>query len=180
MVAPAPPDAVVQQDVTAGFVDRTCELHVVALTGVRADRMGAPQEREHVDAPARETGEHLGYLAAGAPERFIAVALEVGEQDAIAGPAGRQVVEQAREVLRAVDEDPDVVALRSTLPSVVAGLACSAPVRNQSSSGTLSLLIHRHGDRAAPTSGGASRSGSDSSTFSSSCGSARPALTASS
>src|SRR5581483_6875104 len=195
VVAAAPPDAVIEHGVAAGVVHGACQLDVVDLSRVRADGMRPPEQRQHVDTPSREIGEdgsHRGVALAAEP--LVGVALEVAQQHAVARPAGDEGVEEAREVPGAVDEHVDLVALRPGPAAVRAARAAravraAAPADRGGGVGALrrgqepGVELHpqlRAPSRAVPTSGEASRSGSEPSTFSSSCGSASPARTASS
>ena len=115
VVAPATTDPVVEHELTAGVVDDARQAQVVELAGRMPDRMRAPEETSHGDAASGGVGEHGADLGPRAGETLVAIALEVGEVQPVTGARRTDVVEQAREVLGAVDEHSDVVAVRPGL-----------------------------------------------------------------
>ena len=77
MMASTTPDALVEKNLAARFVDLADELGVLLLAEMRLSWVRAPQETAHVDAATREVGEHVPHRGARAGETLIRVALPV-------------------------------------------------------------------------------------------------------
>ena len=104
VMAPAAADAMVEHELTARVVDRAREAQVAELSRRVADRMRAPEQASQDGTAPRRIGEHGADLGTRASETFVAVALEIGEVQPVAGARRADLVEQAREVLGAVDQ----------------------------------------------------------------------------
>jgi hypothetical protein len=91
-------------------VDLANELGVLLLAEVRLPGMRAPQQAAHVNAPSREIRQHISDRGTGAVEKFVGVALPVGEVQPVSRRARPDNLVQTDEVLRAVDQHLDAIA----------------------------------------------------------------------
>jgi hypothetical protein len=112
VMAAAPPDALVEQDLAARLVDLPDEIDVLLLAEMRLTRVRTPQQTSHVNAAACEVGEHVAHLRARAGETLIRVAFPIREVQPVVPLESAEHLVQAGEVLRAVDQHLDAVALR--------------------------------------------------------------------
>ena len=110
VVGAAAPDALVEEHLTPRVVHRPAEEEVLGL--VVHERVRAPDQAAHRDATTRRVGEHRADLTAFVGQQLgVGVALEPGEEHGITGPGLAQGAVEGAEVLDAVDEHLDRVAL---------------------------------------------------------------------
>ena len=112
VVAATTPDPMIEQHLSALFVDDPREGQVLALAEVHELRMRAPEESPYVHAATGQLGDHVADLGAGPRPVLVGVALPVGEVHPVAGLGVAQSTWcSRREVLDPVDQDGAVVAL---------------------------------------------------------------------
>ena len=112
VVRPGPPHPLVQQHLAAGLVHHLGEVDRLLLAEVRLVRVRPPHEAPHVDAPLDEVDEHGRQLAPRVPSRRSSPSPRQSVSST-RSPALQALprLEQAAEVLGAVHQRPDLVAL---------------------------------------------------------------------
>ena len=139
VVAPAAPDALVEQDLAAGLVHLLVEREVLLLAEVRLRRVRPPEQPAHVHAAPGEVGEDVRELGAGPDEPLVGVALPVGEVDPVVAAAATHSSSYRRRKYSAPSTSTSTW-LPALQPAALAprsmrahGLPRSSAVRNQSS-----------------------------------------------
>ena len=119
----------------AGLVDRFRQAEVGLLGKVRLTRVRAPQQPANMHATSGEVGQHEADLGARPVKTLIGIALPVGEVHRVVRLERGELLVQASEVLHAVDEHLDLIALRPRGGARVSAidLGCRVPalVRGQ-------------------------------------------------
>ena len=135
VMASTAPDALVEEELATRVVDLSYELDVLLLAEVRLPRVRPPQETTYVDAAPREVGEHVTHSGIRTSQTLIRVSLPIGEVHPVVPAEGAENLVEAGEVLGAVDQHFDAVALRPgsavSSPSVELGGAVPALFRSQ-------------------------------------------------
>src|SRR5512132_1979881 len=119
-MASTTPNALIEEHLAARVVDLSYELDVLLLAEVSLARVRSPQETAYVDAAPREVGEHVTHGGIRASQTLIGVSLPIGEVHPVIPPEGAENLVEAGEVLGAVDQHLDAVALGP-------GVAVAAP-----------------------------------------------------
>jgi hypothetical protein len=112
VVRAARPDPHVEHALPAGRLDLLAQLTVLLFAELEAVEVRAPQQASHQHATAGCRAEQVRYPGARRGEPLVGVAAPVGEEQQIAGLEGGDAGQQLREVGRAVDQRPDLVAGR--------------------------------------------------------------------
>src|SRR5688572_2949096 len=115
MMAPAAPDPLVEEHLTASLVDRFGQADVVLLGEVRLARVRAPQQTAHLHTAMSRLCENLADLRAWSAQLLVGVSLPVCEIDTVTGPERTEHLVQRPKVRIAIDQHSHAVAYRPRL-----------------------------------------------------------------
>lgn len=102
VMAPAATNAFVDEDLSAGTVDRFRQTKIVLFAEADCVRVRSPDQAPDVDATLSETAQDGGHVRAWTVELFVRIAAPVREQHQISRLRLVQHCEQAGEVRSAV------------------------------------------------------------------------------
>ena len=115
VVGATPPDALVEQELSAGLVHRAGELDLRLLLEAHDPRMRPPEEASHLDPSPHQAGEQLAERDA-LDDDLVFVASPVGDEHAVPTTEPAELLAQSGEVRGAVDQRDDPVAARPASP----------------------------------------------------------------